>query len=263
MDATLQNGVLLAYRMVLRTGLLDTSWGYFAFERCYDLYKARLEAGSLAHVRPFVVEGSTAVDVGAHVGFFTERFARWVGAEGHVVAIEPEPINYGRLCRRLQRTRLAARVTPFNLAATEAAGSFRLRVDPDHPGDHQLAADGLAVAGETLDGILARGHWPPVSMVKLDIQGAEVRALAGAAETIERFRPTLLVEVDGLRLKRQGSSAAELFDSLAAKGYSPCQLTNRGVSRVLAVGDALRLAEATARYADFLFVQPRRAAAPV
>ncbi len=257
MNPTLQDGILLAYRMVLRTGLLGTSWGYQAFERCYDLYKARLEAGSLAHVRPFVAEGSMAVDVGAHVGFFTERFARWVGEAGHVVAIEPEPINYGRLCRRLERTRLVDRVTPLNLAATEASGSFRLRVDPTHPGDHQLAADGLAVAGETLDRILARECWPPVTMIKLDIQGAEVRALAGAAETIDRLRPTLLVEVDESRLRRQGSSAGELFETLAANGYEPRQLTSRGISEPLAIGEALGLATSTARYGDFLFVHGR------
>lgn len=194
--------------------------------------------------------------MGAHVGFFSQRFASWVGETGHVVALEPEPINYARLCRRVHRTGLSARVTTLNAAAVERPGDYFLRLDPWHPGDHQIASAGLPVGGVTLDEVLALRGWPPVSLIKLDIQGAEARALAGARETLERLRPTLLVEVDELRLRRQGSSARQLFDLLAAKGYRPRHLTHSGVSPVMATVEALGAAGEVGGYADFLFPAP-------
>jgi FkbM family methyltransferase len=250
----LQGLLLFAYRLLLlRSGVLETGPGYALFERVYDLYKAGLEASSLRHARGYVRPGSRVVDVGAHVGFFTQRFAGWVGPGGRVIALEPEPINFGRLCRRLQRTGLAARVEAVNAAAVEASGRFFLKVDPTHPGDHQLAPGGLPVRGVALDRQVEPDDPREVSLVKIDVQGAEARVLAGAAETLQRFRPTLLVEVDDERLRRQGSSAGELLEGLASLGYVPQHLSRSGLSRVLGVADAVRLAGGAGRYADFLF----------
>jgi FkbM family methyltransferase len=253
MNARLQDALLAAYRGLLRTGLLETRAGYAAFERIYDLYKAALEASSLRHVRDYVRPGSTVIDVGAHVGFFTERFARWVGPEGRVIALEPEPVNFGRLGRRLHRTGLASRVAALNAAAVESSGGYFLRVDPTHPGDHQLASAGLPVAGMALDHLIERADRRAVSLMKIDVQGAEARVLAGATETIRRFRPSLLVEVDDGRLRRQGSSAERLLETLAALGYTPQHLSRSGLSRALGATEAVDIACGDGRYADFLF----------
>jgi hypothetical protein len=77
--------------------------------------------------------------------------------------------------------------------------------------------------------------------------------LAGASETLRRLHPTLLVEVDDERLRRQGSSAAALLDDLAALGYTPQHLTRSGLSRVLAGAEAVDIAGGAGHYADFLF----------
>ena len=245
--------LLAAYRALLRTGLLETRAGYAVFERVYDVYKDRLESSFLRHVRPSVRPGSRVVDVGAHVGFFTERFATWVGPEGSVTALEPEPVNFGRLRRRVARTGLGGRVQAVNAAAVERSGGVFLRVDPTHPGDHQLAVEGLPVRGVTLDEIVGPADPRPLSLVKIDVQGAEARVVAGGEETMRRLRPSLLVEVDDERLRRQGSSARELIGCLAALGYTPRHLSRAGISRVLATGEAVDLAGGRGRYADFLF----------
>lgn len=254
MNPLLQATILGMYRLVLRTGILETTSGYAAFERCYDWYKVWLEAASLRHIRPFVPEGSTVVDVGAHVGFFTETFAGWVGERGRVIALEPEPINYGRLHNRLERTGLRSRVTSFNVAAVEASGDYLLHINPDHPGDHRLDGTGVPVRGLTLDEVLQGCGSPDVSLVKLDVQGAEARVLAGAEKTLARCRPALIVEIEDERLRQQGSSAEALLALLAARGYAPQHLSRSGISRVLAIPDALDKAGRNGQYSDFLFV---------
>lgn len=253
MNPRFQNLLLAAYRALLRTGLLETRPGYAAFERVYDLYKSALEASSLRHVRDYVRPGSRIVDVGAHVGFFTQRFATWVGPEGHVIALEPEPVNFGRLVRRLRRSGLASRVEAVNAAAVESSGDYFLRVDPWHPGDHQLATSGLPVPGVALDRLVEHDDRWPVSLMKIDVQGAETRVLTGAAETVRRFRPSLLVEVDDARLRKQGSSAEGLLGLLASLGYTPQHLSRSGLSRVLGITEAVDIAGGGGRYADFLF----------
>jgi hypothetical protein len=117
------------------------------------------------------------------------------------------------------------------------------------------------VRGVALDALVEPHDRREVSLVKIDVQGAEGRVLAGAAETLRRFRPTLLVEIDDDRLRKQGSSAGELLERLAALGYVPQHLTRSGLSRGLDVADAIRLAGGAGRYADFLFAG-RGAASP-
>lgn len=74
-----QGALLWAYRGVQRSGLLDTAPGRAAFERAYWAYKWSIEAKDLETLRPHVTPGSTVVDVGANIGFFTVRFAEWSG----------------------------------------------------------------------------------------------------------------------------------------------------------------------------------------
>jgi hypothetical protein len=85
--------------------------------------------------------------------------------------------------------------------------------------DQSSGADTVTVLTGRLDDILPRSLWPRVAMVKLDIEGAEVAALRGAAELLRSARPALLVEVVDDHLTRQGSGEAELADLLAGFGY--------------------------------------------
>src|SRR5437868_9451316 len=103
----IQRGLLRAYSAVRRTGLFDSGPGRDAFEGAYWAYKSLIEARDLGALGAFVAKGSTVVDVGANIGFFTLRFAEWVGPDGRVVAIEPESRNFDCLWARVARRGLA------------------------------------------------------------------------------------------------------------------------------------------------------------
>src|SRR5882757_11076400 len=74
-----------------------------AFLALYPLYKKYFEAGPIDRLREFVPSGSLVIDVGANVGFFSVRFAEWVGDGGKVISIEPEDRNYDSLVWALRR----------------------------------------------------------------------------------------------------------------------------------------------------------------
>lgn len=154
-------------------------------------------------VRP----GTVAVDVGAHFGVYSVALARLVGRQGRVISIEPAAED-AALLRRAART-LRLPVTVVECAVSSAPGTATLRV-PLLGGAQKTAlatlqpeaqvgqATGVAtrlVRTRTLDDILGDIAMP-VSFVKIDVEGHELAAIAGAEQTLRRHRPNLLVEIN-------------------------------------------------------------------
>ncbi|HVJ54191.1 MAG TPA: FkbM family methyltransferase [Aliidongia sp.] len=204
-----------------------------------------------------ITPSTSVIDIGANVGFFTRRFARWVSGGGRVIALEPEPKNFEALVRVIDRRGLSAVVDPVQAAAAETEGTVFLKLNPDNPADHRLAQDGISVPMVTIDGLMAERGWPRVSLIKIDVQGAEFRVLQGAGQTIERSRPTLFIEVDDAHLRLAGCSAEMLLRHIVGLGYSAHLLTRSGLSPVIPVEELLAGLTGSKSYADVLFIPLR------
>lgn len=251
MRRTLQSVLLWAYGVVFSNGILRYHWGRRLFFAAYDIYKLLFEAGEINGLRTHIPIGSLVVDVGANVGFFTLRFADWVGQQGRVIAIEPESRNFAELQRRLVINGYAGRVAAHCAVADRVAGEARLLVNPDHPGDHKIGDHGIAVRAHTLDGLCADSD-RPVSLVKIDVQGAAMRVLAGAEDLLASQRPALFIEADAGALARFGTNTAELLGFLARFGYVPHAMDKNGAQVLtLPMIDALI---ARNGYTDILFL---------
>ncbi len=245
--------LLGAYRAAYASGALGTPWGRALFDHAYGGYKSVFEARGADLLRPYVRPGTTAIDVGANIGFFTTRFAEWVSPGGSVLAIEPEAANLARLGRALARRRVEDVVEVIAAVAAEEEGELRLARNPYHPGDHRIAARGEPVAAVTIDGLLGARGWPEVSLIKVDVQGAEARVLAGAEATLRRFRPALFIEIDDQALRAMGSGAVAVLAGLSARGYAPHLLGREGLSAAFIVPEAASIARRRG-YADFLLL---------
>jgi FkbM family methyltransferase len=236
---------------VRRSGLLRTAIGRAVFEAAYWAYKSRSEARDLEALRPFVRPGSTVVDVGANIGFFAVRFADWVGSQGQVIAIEPEPANFASLHARVCRCGIAERTRLVNAAAVEAPGRVYLQLNPDNPADHRVAESGVPVEAVSVDAVLAGHPGLDVSLIKVDVQGGELRVLRGAREAIARARPALFVEFHEPSLAASGTTSAELLGELQAMGYAP-RVLDHGWSPVGAKALFARMRDRG--YLDVLFL---------
>lgn len=241
---------LRAYRVVVASGLLNRPRPRRAFESAYLGYKLLIEAGPVARLRPWVQPGTTVVDVGANIGFFSVRFGNWVGATGKVFAIEPEARNVSSLQERLRRAGLGDVVEVVHAAADRAPGMVKLELNPTHPGDHHLGETGVPVQAVTLDELTASHR--PVGFIKIDVQGAEARVLEGAAKVIAEDRPSIFIEIDNRSLQRFGTSAPELMILLSRAGYVGHELTRAGFGPA-ETPEALA-ARAADDYMDALFV---------
>ncbi|MCI0746152.1 MAG: FkbM family methyltransferase [Verrucomicrobia subdivision 3 bacterium] len=251
----LQRFLLWAYRQVQRTGALSTAPGRAALEFAYDIYKARWEASSVTALKQFVRPGTCVVDVGANLGFFSRRFAEWVRPGGLVLAIEPEARNFESLTAMLSRRGLA-NVEAIRAAAAEASGMLKLHVDPCHHANHRIADAGAEVRSVTLDGILAERRWPAVSLVKIDVQGAEERVLRGASETLRRLHPALFIEVDHSALRAMNSSAERVLALVESAGYQIYRSPGHTPPCAISLQAAIEASESGA-YGDFLCLYQR------
>jgi FkbM family methyltransferase len=178
------------------TGLVFTSAGGFP-GRTLGMIEPELQAELAARLR----DGDTFFDGGANVGFFTLIGARLVGPGGRVVAIEPQPEAAARL-----RANVAANgfenVTIVEAAVADAAGTEAFHFSGEGILEWGALGAGsggtpvIEVAVTTVDALVAEGL-PPPSLVKLDVEGAELRALRGMRETIAARRPTIVCEIHG------------------------------------------------------------------
>jgi FkbM family methyltransferase len=135
-------------------------------------------------------EGDTIIDVGAGHGEDTLTFSRVVGASGRVIAIEAHPLCFDGLKNFCRRNRLS-NVQPVCLALMDKPGEVRL-AESESWAENHVAFDedssGITVPSGTLDDLCAQQGITDIAFLKMNIEGAERRALLGAKLTMPRIR---------------------------------------------------------------------------
>jgi FkbM family methyltransferase len=142
-------------------------------------------------VRP----NSVFYDIGANVGFYSLLASKLVKC-GKVFAFEPLPRNLRYLRRHLELNR-TANADVFPLAISDVVGtSFFQEEETGYMG--KLSTDGgQTVPTTTLDALVFEQGFAPPDYIKMDIEGAELNALQGAAHCFEQYRPTLFLATHG------------------------------------------------------------------
>jgi len=169
-------------------------------------------------------EGDVILDCGAHVGNCAIIFSRLVGTTGLVIALEPFGEAFALLEKRLQRMKLnnviALNKGLWNIAdqlpVTVLSDTLYSRIDPEKLSDGSAGDSVIDVT--TIDCIVEDLKLARLNMIKMDIEGAEIEALQGAAKTMQTLRPCLAIASYHQRNGQQTSIAAE--DALIREGYT-------------------------------------------
>jgi FkbM family methyltransferase len=165
--------------------------------------------------------GMTVVDGGAHVGLYTVLAVRGVGPAGFVVAVEPDLYNLAALRVNVERAG-ATNVEVVAEALAEGAGTARFYETRSTIGSSLIErADArVRVVRTTSIDLLLRGRHVDALLVKLNVEGAEPRALAGIREVLARVEPVaILLEVNPPLLTAAGEDVGALVDGLRAQGF--------------------------------------------
>jgi FkbM family methyltransferase len=174
-------------------------WGGERDGRELDLLTLEQGVGDIYEQRSVTVRDSDVViDVGAHLGTFT-RVALQRGARV-VVAVEPNPVNVICLERTFATEIAAGRVRLAKAAAWHSPGSLTFEFgDSSQMGHVGASADAgvrtksLAVRAVTLDRLVDELKLDRVDFIKMDIEGAERHALAGATRLLAAHKPRLAI----------------------------------------------------------------------
>jgi FkbM family methyltransferase len=219
--------VLLAVRYPpLRLRVGDIELRGFLRHRSFLAHLARGYEEYLGEVfAEATAPGTTVVDGGAHMGFHTVTAAKQVGPTGRVLAFEPDPYNYAALVLNVRRNG-CGNVTTRRAALAEGPGvavlhqslgtvSTSLAERDARFGPFREVETDLTSLDHELAGITG-----PLA-IKLDLEGAEPRALAGMKTLAGRPAVVCIVEINPDALASAGSSADAVVDGLRALGLEP------------------------------------------
>jgi len=179
--------------------------------------------------KQFVRAGDLAIDIGAHEGDTTVAMALAAGAQGTVLAIDPNPHVFRVLAENARFNPGKTHIVPLNFAATAHDGEFIFG-----SGDPSFINGGIVgfssnkachshyrftVPGRNLATYLTEHHAAALSrltFIKIDVEGYDKEVLKNLSGIISRYRPTVVAECFS---ELNDQERGELFDSLAGHDY--------------------------------------------
>ncbi len=154
--------------------------------------------------------GGVFWDIGANIGLYTWSCAD-VRPDFHIVSFEPDAKNLQCLRRTSVAWNLVAhdivpravsdqvgRTTFFADEISRATGTLEPAAGAFNTTHYGAVPRGIEVETVTLDHLIAEG-WPAPLVVKIDVEGAELRVLRGGQHLLAQHRPILLLEIFGDR----------------------------------------------------------------
>jgi FkbM family methyltransferase len=171
----------------------------------------------------YVKPGMSVVDIGANIGCLTMLLAALVESSGLVVAVEPNPENI-KLLEASRRVNGFDQVLVIQAAAGRQTGLLALNVSHSNGMTGELPDNADAIFASrlvpcfSLDAILPKNR--RINLVKIDTEGAELNALIGLSQTIDRDRPVIVSEFSpGALPGISQCSGPEYLRFLIDKGY--------------------------------------------
>jgi FkbM family methyltransferase len=172
--------------------------------RPYDIEIASNQYESALRHAFLMNEGDIAIDVGSHIGTHTLMFAKMVGKTGRVVSVEPNPDAYRILVSNIADNQFTGTVTPIQKAISNYDGIISLKVGDDP----RVTSGDLAVHDRedlpstinlpctSIDSLVQHdSRLSHIEWIKVDVEGMEEQVVQGMADTINKFFPTLHIEI--------------------------------------------------------------------
>jgi FkbM family methyltransferase len=213
----LRNGITITWHGVLLTGSIEHR-GYLA-----SMMEGSREAFMAKLFEERVRSGSTVVDVGSHLGTYALVAGRKVGSTGRVYAFEPDPRNVVRLRENVAQNKLGSTIEVIAAAASDQTGNSILFLDDADPSVSSLAikrsrSQAVRVPTFALDDFLSTVS--SMDVVKIDVEGMDLRALRGMTRLLERSDDVVLFcECNPSALKEAGATSKGLLEELEALGF--------------------------------------------
>jgi FkbM family methyltransferase len=191
------------------------------------------EAENVRVLQAMAKPDTTIFDVGANIGLMAIPLLKQVSG-CRVISFEPSENTLPYLQKTIEGSPYRDRWSLVAKAVGREPGrvSFSLSnkknslFDGLKPTGRAPVASATEVEMTTLDEIWRNAGRPRVSLIKCDVEGAELQVLEGAAECLRQEKPSVLIEWNGKNLKAYGCPPGAICDFAARNGYSLYSVPN-------------------------------------
>jgi len=193
--------------------------------RLWGRFEGKTESFILAHLQ----SDCCFLDVGANFGYFS-IVACSKSKNSRVLAIEPNPLVAQALRQSVELNTLHSKVTVLEMALSDETGWLPLichdsnsglsHIGNDRSNNDMAVKDATRVEVQVWDQWIETNHFEErTSIMKMDIEGAELKALRGMRNWLLKDRPAVVVEANDPNLRRFGGTRDEVEDFLLGLGY--------------------------------------------
>ena len=214
---TIQQVASIIYFLLYSSRLIQLNLVDTIYIKLYLLYKSKIESFDLEFLKNYLKGTITVIDVGSNVGYFTISIAKYLDNTSKILSIEPSEQNIARMKKVLQHGAIVQKIEIVNAGASDSNNVGYLKIDQKNPSNNQISSikEGcLEIKLRTLDSICSGIE--DIALVKIDVQGYELKVLNGATKLIAEHLPILLIEIDN---RLSSLLAIDLWEFLTQHSY--------------------------------------------
>ena len=217
------------------------------------LYRKRLERSinnldenEIKLVKNFIKPGTDSIDVGVYRGVYSYEMSKYSNI---VHAFEPNPIIFDDLRDNL--IKLKKNINLYNFALSDKSSKINLKVPirnknfkkenyeeyykmgraTIHNENNMREFENVEIFSKKLDEINFKNQ---ISFIKIDVEGHEIEVINGAIQTINRFKPNLLVEIEK---KYTQKNISESLNYIISLGYNSFVYQNDLLKNTLEISE--------------------------
>lgn len=167
---------------------------------------------------------SVVFDIGSNIGEYLYAFEK-VAQPGNIYGFEPNQNLFGKLKKMFKKVNLSniafsdvsekaeLKIPIINNVLYEARGTLNLEFKEIGENDYTL----VDIKKERLDDFVRENKISKIDFIKIDVEGHEFNILKGAANTLRKFKPTLLIEIEQ---RHHEFPISQIDDFMEGLGYA-------------------------------------------
>lgn len=189
-------------------------WDEAFFLLYYNIYEYR----EIKTFKRIFRNCSVVLDVGANIGQTALLASQYAD---RVYAFEPLPSAMHRLRENIALNNIT-NIFTYEVAVGSKDGRAHIQEPPEsNSGLGKIGALGINVPITTLDTFVKDNYLKKIDLIKLDIEGGELEALKGAVDTLKKFKPIVILEMN--------AGCSGIVEFMESQGYSCYKFTRDGV----------------------------------
>ena len=172
----------------------------------------------------FIKKGDCCFDIGANKGFYTYKFEQLTNSK-NIYVFEPIPENYFFLKKIFKKSHIynialsndncisKFKIPIINKKILHTRGKLNFSIIEENETDYKT----INVKCMRLDDFIIKQKINKLDFIKIDVEGNELNVIYGAAKSIKKFKPIILIEIEQ---RVHDFSINKIFDYILELGYT-------------------------------------------